>query len=43
MEELNKYKIKDKHVKSLNRFVERLSTEQKQLIKNGDYINRTED
>ena len=36
MKEINKYKLKDNYVTSLDRFIRRLTNEEKKIIDNGD-------
>jgi hypothetical protein len=36
MKEINKYKLKDNYVSSLDRFIRRLTNEEKKIIYNGD-------
>ena len=35
-EKINKYKLKTNYISSLDRFIGRLTSEQKQIIENGD-------
>jgi len=39
MKEINKYKLKDNYVSSLDRFIRRLTNEEKKIIDNGDNSN----
>jgi hypothetical protein len=43
MKEINKYKLKDNYVSSLDRFIRRLTNEEKKIIDNGDNSNGKKD
>jgi len=38
-EKINKYKLKDNYISSLDRFIRRLTNEEKKIIDNGDFSN----
>lgn len=40
---INKYKLKDNYISSLDRFIGRLTNEEKQIIDNGDNSDRKKD
>lgn len=42
-QKINKYKLKDNYISSLDRFIGKLTNEQKQIIDNGDTTNGSKD
>ena len=37
---INKYKVKDSHVAKLNKFIDRLTNEEKNIVTNGNNADR---
>jgi len=42
-QKINKYKLKDNYISSLDRFIGRLTNEEKKIIDNGDTTNGSKD
>lgn len=38
--EIHKYRVKDSHIEKLNKFIEKLTNEQKNIVTNGNNAHR---